>query len=131
MALNVTVQSYNGSLDFGLIACRKAMPDLVELAAYMKEAHRELFKRTPAPAVELPVVAAVAPDAADIVSAHHTVVEAVAEESTKPRVRRAPRKAAGKTPAKASAKNAAAPLQLVADAQAATRRPRARARKAA
>ena len=46
MALNVTVQSYNGALDFGLIACRKAMPDLPELARYMQQAHQELLKGT-------------------------------------------------------------------------------------
>jgi WS/DGAT/MGAT family acyltransferase len=32
LALNVTVQSYAGSLDFGLIACAAAMPDLRPLA---------------------------------------------------------------------------------------------------
>ena len=47
LGLNVTVQSYNGNLDFGLIACRKAMPDLPELAKYMMAAHRELMKLTP------------------------------------------------------------------------------------
>ena len=48
LGLNVTVQSYNGSLDWGLIACRKAMPDLPELAKYMMAAHRELMKLTAA-----------------------------------------------------------------------------------
>jgi len=43
MALNITVQSYNGALDFGLIACRRAMPDVRELAKYMSEAHLELM----------------------------------------------------------------------------------------
>ncbi len=33
MALNVTVQSYAGSLDFGLIACRRAVPDVDDVAA--------------------------------------------------------------------------------------------------
>jgi hypothetical protein len=33
MALNVTVQSYAGSLDFGLIACRRAVPDVEDIAA--------------------------------------------------------------------------------------------------
>ena len=47
LGLNVTVQSYDGNLDFGLIACRKAMPDLPELAKYMMAAHRELMKLTP------------------------------------------------------------------------------------
>lgn len=43
VALNITVESYNGSLDFGLTACRKAMPDLAELAHDMLSAHRELL----------------------------------------------------------------------------------------
>ena len=51
MALNVTVQSYNGNLDFGLTACRKALPDLPELAQLMLDAHHELLKVTvPVPA---------------------------------------------------------------------------------
>ncbi len=54
MALNVTVQSYNGSLDFGLTACRKAMPDLPELAKLMLAAHQELLTLTPALAVTPP-----------------------------------------------------------------------------
>ena len=57
LGLNVTVQSYNGNLDFGLIACRKAMPDLPELAKYMMAAHRELLKLTPVVVVEKVVVA--------------------------------------------------------------------------
>ena len=48
MALNVTVQSYSGSLDFGLTACRKAMPDLPQLARYMQAAYEELHQLTPA-----------------------------------------------------------------------------------
>jgi diacylglycerol O-acyltransferase / wax synthase len=43
LALNVTVQSYNGSLDFGMIACRRAMPDVHKFAACMREAHAELL----------------------------------------------------------------------------------------
>ncbi len=52
LGLNVTVQSYAGSLDWGLIACRKAMPDLPELAKYMQAAHAELMKLTPAAAAQ-------------------------------------------------------------------------------
>ena len=52
LGLNVTVQSYNGNLDWGLIACRKAMPDLPELAKYMMSAHRELMKLVPLDVVE-------------------------------------------------------------------------------
>jgi diacylglycerol O-acyltransferase len=47
LALNVTVQSYNGSLDFGLIACRTAMPDLPELAKYMQITFDEMLAFTP------------------------------------------------------------------------------------
>lgn len=39
IGLNITVQSYNGSLDFGLIACRELMPDLWDL---MDQLHRSL-----------------------------------------------------------------------------------------
>ena len=42
-ALNITVQSYNGMLDFGLIACRRVMPDLREFAGFMADAHQELL----------------------------------------------------------------------------------------
>ena len=45
VALNITVESYNGSLDFGLIACRKAAPDVRDLAKYLVEAHLELKGR--------------------------------------------------------------------------------------
>jgi diacylglycerol O-acyltransferase / wax synthase len=59
LALNVTVQSYNGSLDFGLIACRKAMPDLPELGKYMQKTFAEMLAFTPAAtatAVEIKLV---------------------------------------------------------------------------
>jgi diacylglycerol O-acyltransferase / wax synthase len=54
LALNVTVQSYNGSLDFGLIACRKAMPDLLELAKYMQKTFDEMLAFTPTVTPPLP-----------------------------------------------------------------------------
>jgi hypothetical protein len=43
MGLNITLQSYNGWLDFGLISCQKLMPDIHELAQHMKDAHKELL----------------------------------------------------------------------------------------
>lgn len=43
MALNITVQSYNGNLDFGLIACRRALPDVRELGQMMRHAHAQLL----------------------------------------------------------------------------------------
>jgi WS/DGAT/MGAT family acyltransferase len=44
MALNVTVTSYNGRLDYGLIACRRAMPDVNELGDFMLAEHRKLLE---------------------------------------------------------------------------------------
>jgi hypothetical protein len=43
-ALNITVQSYAGSLDFGLIACRRVLPqpELHSLAKHLKRALAEL-----------------------------------------------------------------------------------------
>jgi WS/DGAT/MGAT family acyltransferase len=46
MGLNITLQSYNGWLDFGLISCQKLMPDIHELAQHMKDAHKELLELT-------------------------------------------------------------------------------------
>jgi diacylglycerol O-acyltransferase / wax synthase len=43
MALNVTVQSYNGRLDYGLIACRRAVPDVMDLADALLAEHRKLL----------------------------------------------------------------------------------------
>lgn len=44
MALNVTVQSYNGRLDYGLIACRRALPDVNELADALLAEHQKLLE---------------------------------------------------------------------------------------
>ena len=41
-ALNITVQSYVDRLDFGLIACRRAVPDLSKIADGLAEAWEEL-----------------------------------------------------------------------------------------
>ena len=46
LALNITLNSYNGWLDFGLIGCRRVMPDIAELAKYMQAAHTELLRRS-------------------------------------------------------------------------------------
>ena len=42
LALNITVQSYDQSLDFGLMACAAAMPDVAELAEHIRAAFDEL-----------------------------------------------------------------------------------------
>jgi len=41
--LNMTVQSYNGSLDFGFIACRELVPDLWEMTRYLDQSMEELL----------------------------------------------------------------------------------------
>jgi len=46
LALNITIVSYNGSLDFGLVACRKTMPELRQFAKHLKKAHEELLETT-------------------------------------------------------------------------------------
>lgn len=76
LALNVTVQSYNGMLDVGMIACRRAMPDVHMFAACMNAAHEELLaiahkmataaeappaKATPIKAVKKPAARRAAP----------------------------------------------------------------------
>ena len=42
LGLNITVQSYCGSLDFGLIAARRAVPDMKPLIRALHAAHDEL-----------------------------------------------------------------------------------------
>ena len=58
VALNITVQSYRGQLCFGLIACRRAVPDIAELAMQLGRA-MEALRRLPVPVVAEVVGAAV------------------------------------------------------------------------
>ena len=44
VGLNITVQSYNGSLDFGIIACRELLPDLWDLMDALRTSLRELVE---------------------------------------------------------------------------------------
>jgi diacylglycerol O-acyltransferase / wax synthase len=84
VALNITVQSYMGQLCFGLIACRRAVPDVRDIALAMQRAF-EAFGRLP-----LPEAAAAAP------------VAALEAARTAPRSPRKPaaRPSAAKVPAK-------------------------------
>ena len=41
--LNMTVQSYNGNLDFGFVACRELVPDVWTLTDYLNESMQELL----------------------------------------------------------------------------------------
>ena len=41
-ALNITLTSYVDTLDFSLIACRSAIPDLKKFEGYLEDSFREL-----------------------------------------------------------------------------------------
>ncbi|MDH6170390.1 diacylglycerol O-acyltransferase [Variovorax boronicumulans] len=113
-ALNVTVQSYNGRMDYGLIACRRAVPDITEIGDYMLAEHKLLMDLTQ----KHPSVAGVTAPRPAPVAAHEPEVEEAAPAAKKPAARRkapvsaavkksAPVKAAaGKAPAKKAGKPA-------------------------
>lgn len=61
VALNITVQSYMNQLCFGLIACRRAVPDLHELAGDLRRAMDQLLKLPPPVADSAAVVEAAEP----------------------------------------------------------------------
>ncbi len=44
LALNVTIVSYAGSLDWGLVACKRTVPDLRSFAKHLTSAHQELLE---------------------------------------------------------------------------------------
>ncbi|MEO7392910.1 MAG: wax ester/triacylglycerol synthase family O-acyltransferase [Ramlibacter sp.] len=58
VALNITVQSYNGVLGFGLTACRRAVPDAQSLAAYLTAALAELLEAVRAMSAAAPAAVA-------------------------------------------------------------------------
>jgi hypothetical protein len=45
LALNITILSYDGSLDYGLVAAKEAMPKLRGFAKHLRAAHAELLAR--------------------------------------------------------------------------------------
>jgi diacylglycerol O-acyltransferase / wax synthase len=51
IALNITLQSYNGSMDFGLIACAQAVPDLQRMAQCLTQSFQQLEVLAQVPAV--------------------------------------------------------------------------------
>jgi diacylglycerol O-acyltransferase / wax synthase len=46
-ALNITLFSYDGALDFGLIACRERVPDVWNLIGYLEDAMTEMLELVP------------------------------------------------------------------------------------
>jgi diacylglycerol O-acyltransferase len=115
-ALNVTVQSYNGRMDYGLIACRRAVPDITEIGDYMLAEHQLLLGLTqthPAAAGAAPAKAAAAPEPAPAVKAAPRPAAKKAA-AKKPPAAKAPaakapvaKTAARKAPAKAAAPKSA------------------------
>jgi diacylglycerol O-acyltransferase / wax synthase len=63
MGLNITVMSYCGSLDFGIVSDREQMPDVWSLIEWLGEALEELEPR------EAPVPAEESPETADTTAA--------------------------------------------------------------
>jgi WS/DGAT/MGAT family acyltransferase len=101
IALNMTVQSYNGSLEVGLTACRRAMPDVADLADYVVEEHkklRDLIAALPvAEAVTEPVAAVAAPE--PVVKKRRAPAKAVVAPAKKTPTRRRTVTAVASTPA--------------------------------
>ncbi|MEQ1682947.1 MAG: wax ester/triacylglycerol synthase family O-acyltransferase [Burkholderiaceae bacterium] len=102
VALNITVQTYNESLEFGLIACGEAMPEVAELARHVQAAFDE-FQALPASVV---AEAAASPEPARSTA---TKVPAKKAPAKKPAARPAAAKQAvpRKAPAKKAARNVA------------------------
>jgi len=75
MGLNITVQTYNESLDVGLIACAEAAPDLHDLALHISAAFEELKA--------LPPLAKDAPQSVAQCAAEHAPKDAPQETSAR------------------------------------------------
>ena len=101
LALNVTVQTYNQSLDIGLMACGEALPETAELAAYVEAAFME-FQALP-------------------------VAEPEAGAEPAPTAKKAPRKAAAAKPAAKGAPVKKAPSKQALAKKASARKTSAKA----
>ncbi len=112
VALNITVQTYNDSLDVGIIACAQAMPEVDEFAAHVETSFLE-FKGLPVAAE--PVPAPPAPKVAAKKAAPKKAVAPKAPAKKAPAKKVAATKARLKTPAvkKVAAKKAAKPVPKV------------------
>lgn len=92
LALNVTVQTYDQSLDIGLMACGEALPETGELAAYVEAAFMEfqaLPLPEPAPAARK-AAARKAPAAKAAVGTKKPVTPATRRTGASPARKRAP-----------------------------------------
>jgi WS/DGAT/MGAT family acyltransferase len=111
IALNVTVQTYDHSLDIGLMACARALPEVAELADDLQAEWREFLELA---------------EAAAKAAAQQTTAPAVAEATSQPGVVPAKRRHA---PMKARVKAAVGTLKPASKSRssASTKAPRARA----
>jgi len=122
MALNLTVQSYCGSLDFGLTACRKTVPELRKVADYLDESLAELHD----------AVIGSAASAAAVPSPRSPSRNRKAQASVPARKRSTPKSGARRTAtARAAPTTPPATREPARSASAAKRKPSAKAAKAA
>jgi diacylglycerol O-acyltransferase len=115
LALNMTVQSYNGALEFGLTACRRAVPDVADLGDYVVAEHKKLFglivgKAAPAAAAAPVAVPVAAPAAAAVPKAPAKKRAAPKRVAKKKVTAKAVRTAVPKAPRKTPASKRAAAL---------------------
>ena len=109
VALNITVQSHVDQLCFGLIACRRAVPDVHELGQQVQRAMQTLRALAAAPALAAPAKQAAAVDAAPAITAHEATPRPKRSRTTRaPRLRVVPAAQAGAPAAKRKTRNSAA-----------------------
>jgi hypothetical protein len=114
VALNITVQSYMGQLCFGLIACRRAVPDVTELGRHLQRA-LDALRQLPLPEAAAAADAVVAKAPIEAGGAVVTKRPAKARNGVtagkapaEARKARAPRRAAALQPAAAKTRRAGA-----------------------
>jgi len=86
IALNMTVQSYNGTLEVGLTACRRAMRDVTDLADHVVQEFELLRGLIEALEPAAPSAVALAAAAAAVVLPAEKVAVPVARRRARPRV---------------------------------------------
>jgi diacylglycerol O-acyltransferase len=99
VALNVTVQTYDTSLEMGIIACGQAMPEVAEFAAYIEAAFHEFQALPAAPAPEVEKKAPAAANKRTPVAAKRRTVAAKPTVAAKKKPSAAKKKAAPRRPA--------------------------------
>jgi WS/DGAT/MGAT family acyltransferase len=77
--LNITLFSYDGSLDFGMIACREMVPDVWHLIGYVQDAMAEMLALLPS---EAPKKTAAKKTAAKKTAAKKTAAKKTAAKKT-------------------------------------------------